>query len=85
MVENIEKVSERVALTEMQKISMLESAWILEKALSVGQNEWLKDWRTRLMHEKSSSKDCDRRNNDGDKNNNNDNDSNNDNNNNNKL
>lgn len=26
MVENIEKVSERVALTEMQKISMLESA-----------------------------------------------------------
>ena len=35
MVENIKKVSERAAMTEIQKICMLGSARILKKVLSV--------------------------------------------------
>ena len=35
MVENIKKVSEAVSVTEIQKISMLGSAWILRKMCSV--------------------------------------------------
>ena len=40
MVENIKKVSERTNMTEIQKICMLGSAWILRKVLSVW-TEWL--------------------------------------------
>ena len=35
MIENIKKVSERATVTEIQKISMLRSARILRKVLSV--------------------------------------------------
>ena len=39
MVENIKKVSEAATVTEVQKICMLGSAWILRKELSVW-TEW---------------------------------------------
>ena len=47
MVENIEKVSERANMTEIQKICMLGSARILRKVLSVW-TEWL-TWVTDVL------------------------------------